>query len=173
MSNENNDIQEWLIDDENIVYDTGSYGLTYEKSGGCRGVVTNKRTFFYKKNEKNDISHDLITSISHKTIEIKDTKFLGAAIACFVIGTFSLLMAHWSDVFVNLQYIPYDLHYLIIGIILFVVGGMLLRKRKTMVTQLLEIATASGRTFVSGPEDVLREMMVKIRNNTFDKKTTV
>ena len=55
MTHENHGIEKWLVEDENIVYDTGSYGLTYEKSGGCRGVVTNKRTFFYKENEKNAI----------------------------------------------------------------------------------------------------------------------
>lgn len=150
------DVNKWLTSSETIVYDTKSHDLKVGTEGGYRGVVTNKRTIFITENKIDEISHNLITSITWERKILKELRALG--IILLVVG---LIVYYYSSDYglPNMDsYMKYSSYALmsagVVSIIIFV-----FQRPETLV-----IFGAGRSMVVGGQRKTLEKTMQEIRN---------
>ncbi len=152
-------IEEWLVDGEEIKYDTSNYDLTVNREKNFRGAVTNKRTIFVTENRMHDVKNSLVASLSFAR-----KVYLGVLIAGIVVllagGGFYLTGA---DLFSSGFQRPYSFNlsmiiHLIIGTILILI--FIFYRPET-----LEIYTSNRTMLIRGPRNLLKKIVNEIRKN--------
>ena len=154
------DIDEWLVGNEKITYDTNNYELTVDNRASYRGVVTDRRTIFITKNRVHDVSHKQVASITFaKKI------YVGLLIAGIILLLISGYLLYFGyDPLFNISDAPFSFNptaYLIL-----IAGVILILLYIFYRPESLFIYSSGKTTTVNGPKNLLKNIMNEIRKNT-------
>jgi len=152
-------IEEWLVDGEEIKYDTNNYDLVVNREKNFRGAVTNKRTIFVTGNIMHDVKNSLVTSLSFTR-----RVYLGLLIAGIIVliagaGFYVTGIDFFSSGFLS----PYSFSLTVI--ILLIIGPILILIFFFYRPETLEIYTSNRTMLIRGPRNLLKNIINEIRKN--------
>jgi len=151
-------IKEWLVDGEEIKYDTDNYDLVVNREKNFRCAVTNKRAIFVTGHRMHDVKNSLVTSLS-----FAKRVYLGLLIAgiivLFVGGVFYVTGVDFFSSGLPQYSISTSV------IILWIIGAILILIFFVYRPETLEIYTSNRTMLIRGPRNVLKNIINEIRKN--------
>lgn len=152
-------IEEWLVDGEEIKYDTSNYDLIVNRERNFRGAVTNKRTIFVTENRMHDVKNSLVASLSFAR-----KVYLGLLIAgIFVLLAGGGFYVMGIDLFSLGFPQPYSINLSVI--IPLIIGAILILIFLFYRPETLEIYTSNRTMLIGGPRNLLKNIINEIRRN--------
>ena len=148
----------FLNNNEKIVYDTKKYDLTVDNENTYRGLVTNQRVIFITENKIRDASHKLIASLTFTRKIYHSLLTIGILLLIFggIMFAVGLLSNLSRDLSMYMGWLTFPL--LIAGSICILIFLGYRPER-------LEIYTTGNKIEVTGPMELLKKIMLGIRNN--------
>ena len=153
-------VEEWLVDGEEIKYDTSNYDLIVNREKNFRCAVTNKRTIFVTENRMHDVKNSLVASLSFAR-----KVYLGLLIAgIFVLLTGGGFYVTGVDLFSLGSPQPHSINLSVI--IPLIIGAILILIFLFYRPESLVIYAGNRMLVIRGPRNMLKNITKEIRKNT-------